>query len=378
VSASLLEIADAFVAALADFEPRLFTPDQCMTLVEALARVEKSSGAARSRAAARAAACGAPRQKGFARPADWLARSAGCSTAQAEREIDTARKLDELPLAREAVNKGELSMEQASEIVATVEHCPDAEREMVEAARKESLRTLKEKGRQKRARAIGADELHARQRAVRFHRHWRDEMGMVRYSGAMTPDVGIPFINRLEAETDREWRAANREGRTASHEQLAADAFARTVSGEGKGHATRADVVYVCDITAGTAHIVGGGPVPLATVDAVARDAFIKAVLHDGEKIDTIVHYGRRQTPAVVRTAIELGEVPHFDGISCVDCGQPFLLQLDHDDPVANGGPTSARNLKPRCFRCHVEKTERDRLAGLLDRGRRATADDPP
>ena len=48
------------------------------------------------------------------------------------------------------------------------------------------------------------------------------------------------------------------------------------------------------------------------------------------------------------------------------DCGNLLALELDHDDPVANGGPTTRSNMKWRCNHCHREKTERDRRAGLL------------
>jgi hypothetical protein len=144
----------------------------------------------------------------------------------------------------------------------------------------------------------------------------------------------------------------------------------------GKPHAVRADVVFVCDVTTGAAHIVGGGPVSMSTARAAARDAFIKAVLHDGVKVDTVVHYGRKKMPEVLRTVLELGDPPNFDGVTCVDCGAEFGIEWDHDDPVANNGPTNRGNLKPRCRHCHDEKTERDRLAGLLDR--KITRGPPP
>ena len=128
----------------------------------------------------------------------------------------------------------------------------------------------------------------------------------------------------------------------------------------------RADIVFVANVDTGQAHIVGGGPVPMSTVRAAAKDAFVKAVLHDGVKVDTIVHYGRKAPPAHVRTVIELGDPPAFDGVRCIDCSSPFRYQWDHEDPVANGGPTCASNFTPRCPKCHREKTERDRLAGLL------------
>jgi len=264
-----------------------------------------------------------------------------------------------------------MSLTQASEVAKTVTCCPGSEPEMVAVARASSLRELRNVGRKKRMSAISAEELYERQRAARFHRHWRDDTGMVRYSGAMMPEDGVPFMKRIEVGTDRHWRAARRSGSVdVTHEQLAADAFVDIVAGGGKGSAVRADVVYVCDVNTGSAHVVGGGPVPMAVFDAAARDGFVKAVLHDGVKIDTVVHYGRRAVPSAVRTAIDLGDPPDFDGRRCVDCGNLLALELDHQDPVANGGATAAANLFWRCYRCHREKTDRDRRAGLLNGAR--------
>ena len=257
-------------------------------------------------------------------------------------------------------------MAQADEVKKTEAACPGSEAEMVETAKTQGLRKTKEKGRAKRVAAIDPDDLDRQQRATRFHRHWKDELGMIRYSGAMMPADGVPFINRLDAETDREFREAYKQGRVELRECYAADAFARLVNGQGKGSSSRADVVFVCDVTTGAAHIVGGGPVPMSTVRAAAKNAFIKAVTHDGVKVDTIVHYGRKAPPAHLRTVLELGDPPEFDGVICVDCGRRFRLEWDHEDPVANGGPTCRSNFKPRCRECHCAKTERDRLAGLL------------
>ncbi len=47
-------------------------------------------------------------------------------------------------------------------------------------------------------------------------------------------------------------------------------------------------------------------------------------------------------------------------------CGRRFGLEWDHDDPLANRGPTSFDNLKARCRSHHREKTQRDRQAGLI------------
>jgi 5-methylcytosine-specific restriction endonuclease McrA len=101
----------------------------------------------------------------------------------------------------------------------------------------------------------------------------------------------------------------------------------------------------------------------------LAERAFIKAVIHDGVRIETVKHIGR-YIPAELRTALELGDPPGFEGLSCVDCGTSEGLQRDHVDPVANGGLTTYDNMRGRCWGCHEKKTEQDRQAGLLGGGR--------
>ncbi|MFP5377490.1 MAG: HNH endonuclease [Acidimicrobiia bacterium] len=127
-------------------------------------------------------------------------------------------------------------------------------------------------------------------------------------------------------------------------------------------------------------HVVGGGPVPVSAVtEELEGDAFVKAVTHDGVRIDTVAHLGRA-IPAHLRTALELGPPPSFDGAACAEagCGRRFGLEWDHVDPVANGGPTSYANLQARCRPCHGAKTERDRAAGLVGGRRGARGPDPP
>ncbi|MGH9266211.1 MAG: HNH endonuclease signature motif containing protein, partial [Acidimicrobiales bacterium] len=217
------------------------------------------------------------------------------------------------------------------------------------------------------------DELHRRQHRAREFRHWRDAEGMIRVAGALPPEVGVPLMNRLDTETDRIRRATkDPEPRTAH----AADALVAMLRGDGTAKRGSTDLVLVCDIAAfrrGHAHerepchIVGGGPVPVPVVRRLAADAFVKVLLHDGVRIDTVAHLGRH-IPAELRTALELGQPPHFDGVECVEpgCGRRYGLEWDHVDPVAHGGPTSYDNLRARCWPHHRAKTERDRAAGLL------------
>jgi hypothetical protein len=138
--------------------------------------------------------------------------------------------------------------------------------------------------------------------------------------------------------------------------------------------------VIVCDLRAwrrGHAHdgepchIVGGGPIPVPLAKELGRDAVLKAVLHTGTELHTIAHFGRKYR-AVLRTALDLGGPPDFDGRVCAasGCDRRFHVQDDHIDPVANGGLTSYVNYQPLCPPDHRIKTERDRKAGLLRRGK--------
>jgi hypothetical protein len=395
VAESLVELVRAFRAALVGFRPEAFSGDECAVLVEELATAEKVSVAARVRAAARAGEAGVHRDRGFADLSDWLARAAGSSAGSAKAALDTAAALEQQPEVKAALESGELSFAQAQELVKTEAACPGSAAGLLEIARCQSLKTLKDEARDRRLRAIDPDELHRRQHAASMFRHWRTGLGTVGFTGELPPEIGIPIMNRLDAETDRlcqqerrrmnreadgltgrDPRATGRKRRTA----VAAEAFVRLVETGGKGKARSADLVIVCDLRAyrrGHAvegepcHIIGGGPIPVSLVRELGRDAFLKAVLHDGVKIDTIAHFGRK-TPAVLRTALLLGAPPAFEGIACASpgCDRQYYLEQDHVDPVANGGPTSFENFRPLCWPHHRVKTERDRKAGLLSRAR--------
>jgi hypothetical protein len=328
-----------------------------------------------ARAALRAGQCGAHRQKGFADAADWLGHAAGTSTGAARSTLETASLLDGCPGTKDALTAGELSLEQAGVITKTDAELAGSEASLLAFARQSSLATLREQARKRRLEAADAEELHRRQHRARQVRHWRDAQGMVCLRAELPPEVGVPLVNRLDAETDRVARHARSEGRTEPRAAHAANALVNLLSGHSKTrHGT--DLVIVCDLAAyrrghahpdEACHMVGGGPLPVSVVRRLAADAFLKAVLHDGTQIHTVAHFGRH-IPAQLRTALELGPVPDFDGLRCVEqgCDRRYGLEWDHVNPVANGGTTSYANLQPRCWPHHQAKTERDREAGLL------------
>jgi hypothetical protein len=359
---------------LRDFEPDRWSGADCVALAEELSATAKACTAAAARAAARAVACNA-------RDVEWVARTAGSTPGQARDALATTVALEECPATRDAVRGGEVSLAQAKEIVAAEAVAPGSERELLDVATSSGMAGLREASRKVRLDAVDREELHRRQWTARSVRHWVDGDGMVAGAFRLPPEVGVPFVNRLDVETDRVHRAARKTGSNEAREAHAADAFVAMTRGGAKGHAQRADVVFVCSLDAyrrghthgdELCHVIGGGPVPVGVVrEAVAGDAFVKAVMMRGVEIHTVAHFGRKMK-AELRTALELGPAPAFEGAVCVEpgCDRRHDLERDHHDPVANDGLTSYENLDYRCRPHHWAKTERDRKAGLLS-GRR-------
>jgi HNH endonuclease len=377
VSVSLEELR-SWRAKLAAFDPALLTGEDCAAMVGEFAGLEKASEAAKTLTASRAASCGAHRAAGFTDAPEWLAGVSGTTTGAARSALETATELRQCPQTMESVRAGDVSLAEAGEITRTEALQPGSEGELLAVAGSGGLNGLRNRARRIRQQALDVDELHRRRLAARHVRHWRTEIGNVAGTFELPPEVGIPFVNRLDAETDRLRRSARQRGEPLeTRDAYAADALVHMASGGGKGHATRADVVVTVDLRAlrrGHAHtgepcgIVGGGPIPVEVANELMQDAFLKAVLHDGVAIHTVKHFGRYR-PAELRTALELGAPPDFAGVECVepDCTRRYGLEWDHVDPVANDGPTSYDNLQPRCWPHHRDKTELDRLAGLLD-----------
>jgi len=370
--ARIIEAAEAFRLLVAAFEPGEATPAGCAEVAESLARAEKACAAARTRAAARAVAAGEHRRRGFADAQGWLSATAGATMGTARTEMEASREASKHPLLAEALRSGDVSLAQAAEVARAEAEAPGSSGTLVGLAKRSGLGALREEARKVVASAIGPEELSARQHRARHFRHWRDQMGMVRFSGALPPEVGVGIVNRADALAARLRREAGPAGKPEPFEAHAADALVKLLQGEAEARG-RTEVVVVVDLSAyrrghahpgEASHIVGGGPVPVSWVREAMADAFVKAVLHDGAKPLRVAHFGRHMK-AELRTALELGRPPGFEGAKCSypGCERRYGLEWDHVQPVSRDGPTSYGNIQALCKPHHWEKTERDRRA---------------
>lgn len=348
----------------ADLEPELLAAPDARKLLNLYARVERLGAfgvAALSRKIDDPAA---------------LARTTGTSIGKAKAVVATGKALassDDLGLA---LQNGEVSLDQAAEIAAAEESAPGAARELLAVAQKESFHVLKERARKVKLDAEQHKDLAARQHAARSARSYSDELGMVHVHLAWEPHVGTPIVARAEAEAARLARVAKKSDDQEPLERNLADAYAALLAGNGKGRTTRPELVVLVshgvatrgwkDVREGEmCKIPGVGPVAPKVAKEIATDAFLSGLFYDGKDLRQLKRWSRN-IPVEVKVALELGNPPDFDGVRCIDCGNRFRTEFDHVRPRSAHGPTSHRNLKPRCWPCHQAKTARDRKAGRL------------
>jgi hypothetical protein len=372
------------VAALAaGLDPHALTPAQAASALEVFAGIEKRAAAARLLLAARAAESALWRRTGHRSAIDWLAHEAGVTLSEARRMLGASAQLDDLPDTTDALRQGELSGDQADEIVATAKDDPTSERSLLdEVARGASLDHLKRVGRRRRAAASGdettrRERLH-RNRSVRF---FDDDEGATHLDARGLPEVLAEMKAHLTPFIDQQFHAARREGR---REPLAAYAFdallamLRTASGvdpdpsdadadapdtdtdtEASPAKRRppAEVIVLASLDAlrrghtqpgETCEIPGVGPVSVAAARDHLGDALLSLVITDGTDINTVVRFGRGLTPEQ-RIALLVRDR------ECVvpGCHATERLEAHHLIPFAKTGHTTLRELARICHAEH-------------------------
>jgi hypothetical protein len=279
-----------------------------------------------------------------------------------------------------ALAHGDISLDQASEIAKAEESCPGTAEELVAVAQEEAFHVLKEKAHKVKLEAEQHRGLAERQRKARRARSYSDELGMMHIHLAFQPHVGTPLVARAEAEAQRRYRTAKREGTKEPFECHLADAYAAMLAGSGvKARSQRPELVVLVshevasrgwkDVGDGeVCKIPGVGPVAPQVAREIAKDAFLTGVFYDGTDLRQMKRW-TRNIPVEVRLALELGAPPDFDGLRCAACGNRFRTEIDHLEPHCRGGPASIGNLAPKCHPCHEVKTERDRRDGKFGPG---------
>src|SRR5919106_3197 len=364
---TLEHMADALASlekANAELQPELLTSEATTELIACYARAEKLASFGRTVLAAKV------------EDPKIIAQASGTSMGVGKKTVETGAALKDVPKVGDTLARGEVSLDQAGEIAKAEQASPGSAGDLLKVAKEESFNVLRDEVCRVKLEAEQHTGLGERQKQARSARSYNDDLGMVDIHLRLQPHIGTPIVNRADAEASRLYRAAKKNGAQEPFERHLADAYAKMLSGNGKGRTTRPELVVLVshevakrgwkDVKQGEfCKIPGVGPIPPEVAKEIAQDAFLNGVFFDGTDLR---HFKRwtRGVPAEIRNALELGPPPDFDGVKCVDCGNRFRNERDHVEPRNSGGPTALGNLEWRCDPCHEEKTRRDRAAGRL------------
>ncbi|MCA1832106.1 MAG: HNH endonuclease signature motif containing protein [Actinomycetota bacterium] len=297
------------------------------------------------------------RAAGSSSAAAWVADRMGAPLGHATAMLNTADRISELPLVREALLAGELSAVQADEISAAAIADADAQETLLSHAATESVASLRERCRDVRAAAIGDENANERIRRGRYLRHWQDRDNAVRIDARMAPDDAAPLIAVIDARAHALSAEARASRQLETFEAYAADALTSLVDGSSvktvvNVHVSGSALDRGHTIAGETSRIDGVTPISVGAAKRLAINGFVKILETDGADVRRVVHAGR-SIPARLRTVLEVRDP------TCVvpGCNRRYGLEIDHVTPFALGGPASLENLVRLCRYHHSQKT---------------------
>ncbi|QGG94556.1 HNH endonuclease signature motif containing protein [Actinomarinicola tropica] len=357
-------------------DPTGLDPADATVLLDGLARIERLAATGVALVSTQVDSTGMWRGTGARDPLGYVAQRTGGSRARARDGLAVGQALASMPRLDAAMRAGALTIGQAADIATAVIVHPDREAELVALASHASPRKLTARCVEICAEGQGADEQHRRASAERTCVSQVGRDGVWRLSSSLPVIDGAELDAILDRFQDQIFRAARAEGRTEPFDAYRADALlamARASVGADTGLSSpvpsgiRHTIVVTVPHTAllgdtddgvGTEEsgtIPGVGPVPVSTVARLLTegDPVVKAVVTRGREITACATLTRSMKDDL-RLAVLLR---HSFECAVPDCDSQRFVELDHERPFAQGGPTSYENLRPLCFFHHDQRT---------------------
>ena len=379
----MITIGQELLGQCEGLDPDAVPLPEVMALFAELDAMDRLIAGAKLRLARRLDDAGVAARTGARSTAEYLAKATGTSVGAARDVLVTSQRLAGQTVADEALAKGLLSGAQARLVTDAAAVAPDAERGLVDTAQRTSVKDLKAKCGQIKANAHPDPAAHREAlRRARTCRTWTDSEGAWNLHLRHLPEVGAEIDALLAPFTHARHEAGRRSGDWESRDAYRADGLLDLVRASRSGAtapkgARRAETKVFVHIDAETmlagerrlgsrCEIDGIGPVDVDHVRAVFGEAFVVALIEDGQDVRRVVHLGRQVT-AHQRSALEArGQICEVPG-----CDIDFGLEIDHTTGWALTRTTNLDDLAWLCRHHHDQKTHhRYRLSGPP--GRRA------
>ena len=310
------EVHEAMEVALATLEPGAASGQDAAIGVALFSVIENMAAAGKALCAARVAETRQWRIAGDRTAAHWVARTTGCSMAEALAATQVPERLRSLPATDAEFRSGGLTLTQTRHITEAATADPTSEAELLEMARREPLTTLRATCQRVVAAACEDDEERYRNtHRQRYLRHWTDAAGAFRMDLSTTPDVGAEMLAALAPISKRLRRQARRNGCTLRRDAALADALAevcRPKDESGQSMRPRVAINIRADGDAWlrgrtrpgeTCGVDGGGPIPVSVAQALVEDGEVNFVGMEGGEVVSLVSHSR-YIPADVRRAV--------------------------------------------------------------------------
>ena len=406
--------ADEFARFVADLEIDRFSVEDSRTMACFFTTVERTAQAGKAKALASAAQANVHFGTPHRSAAEALAAETGDSVGETKDLMQLAETLADQPQVEQAFSDGTLSKRRAALVSGAVKANPNKESELVEAAKTDTDAQLKERCLRVKAAARTKEDEERHQKRLHAQRKantYTDEDGALCLTATFTPEVGAEVKAAIEAQADRQFEQARREGTEESPAAYRADAVSALITGKGilgplgrwqgaagtagtatatgtgngsTGHGPtgttsgpgdpdpaspterpsdpRATLSVVIDLEAlrrgqvgdgERCEIPGGGPVPGSYAHDLLGEALVELLIAKGTDVTTVYSAGRH-IPQRVRSALLLRDP------RCVVPGCDARLGLENDHWVtefAKGGLTSLDTLARLCRRHHRDRT---------------------
>jgi len=362
---------DTLGQVVAQLDPDCLSGRHAHRLVEEFARGERILASGKALAARRVDETGSFDRSRHRSAAHFVAKVSGTSVAAAETTIKTAQLVvDLLPATEAAMRAGKLSGPQANVIAVAATADPTAEHELVSSSQVDGMKGLKRRCDRVTA-AAATDEMARYDRIVRERsvRSWKETPlfetarkaarngGERERPDALLFDALIAMADAALVASGVEATAAPIAGSSRGTDGASTGAAAPLlVKGPIATVTVRVDHrAFVSDRTepGELCEIAGVGSIPVVVAQRLACDAFLKALITDGVDVLAVSHLGRT-IPAHLRTAIE----DLYQECVVEGCHVNSHLELDHNRPVEDQGPTELANLNPSTSCTSVSKAK--------------------
>ncbi len=388
-----LEVIESFVGCL---EPDRYDAKDAARLTKGFALGKRLCGAGETLVAQRAVRGNAHLTTGHRTPEEWLSSITGASKGEAKDLLKLGVALESQPTVEDALRAGRLTSQQAKLVSDAVKVNPGREDDLVKGAETDTAGQLKDRCLRAKSEGRSKEDAQRHRRALHDNRRCRtytDSEGAFCLEAHLTPEAGAGLKSALDAQCDRFFQQARKEGRFENIDAYRADALEALVTGEGilapatrkRKTATasspaadaasaapgpsdrrradpRATVHIRVDLAAlrrgkvmhgETCEIPGVGPVSLGWATEMLGAALLDLVITDGVDVTTVVRLGRHIPAALLTAILERDQQCVVPG-----CGKRLGLENDHwQVDFADGGPVSYENIARLCAHHHRLRT---------------------